>query len=322
MMLTRKFAVIGLGKMGGGLALQALNKGWEVIGYTLGSPSPELVSAGLKVAPNVGNLRELLPQRRVVLIYIPAGKSVDLLLDHLAGVLSEGDIVLDGGNSYWGDSIRRYHWMRERHLHFIDLGTSGGVSGARSGACFMAGGDDEPIAFVKELLSTLAVPEGLVHAGPTGAGHFSKLVHNGIEFGMLQAIGEGIDLLENWPKAQLEIPDILRCWMHGSVIRSWLIELMELAYRKNDGLDNIPGYIEDTGEVNWLVSDALHMEVPIPVISQAVIQLFTSRDRDKKWAKAVAMMRHEFGGHPFGPNRPTAEERHTGRVSSWEQDKI
>jgi 6-phosphogluconate dehydrogenase len=320
-MLTKKFAVIGLGKMGGGLALQALNKGWEVVGYTLGAPSPELVSAGLVVAPDVNSLRELLPKRRVVLVYIHAGKEVDFLLEQLAAILDPGDIVLDGGNSYWGDSIRRYHWMRKRHLYLIDLGTSGGVSGARNGACFMVGGDDEPVAFVKDLLSTLAVPGGLVHAGPAGAGHFSKLVHNGIEFGMLQAIGEGIDLLENWPQAQLEIPDILRCWMHGSVIRSWLIELMERAYRENNGLEKIPGYIEDTGEVNWLVSDALYMEIPIPVISQAVMQLFASRDKDKKWAKAVAMMRHEFGGHPFGPSRPIAEERRTGRVTNWNADE-
>lgn len=161
-----------------------------------------------------------------------------------------------------------------------------------------------------------ATPSGYVHAGPPGAGHFTKLVHNGIESGMLQAIGEGIDLLENY-RDKLNVADVLRCWRHGSVIRSWLVDLMESAYRSEGGLEAIPPYVEDTGEVNWLVNDAIRMEVPIPVISQAVMQLFTSRDDKKNWARAIAMMRHGFGGHPYGPDEPIVRERREGRVGDF-----
>jgi len=166
------------------------------------------------------------------------------------------------------------------------------------------------------MLLDLATPGGYVHAGPPGAGHFTKLVHNGIEFGMLQAIGEGIDLLENY-RDKLNIADVLKCWRHGSVIRSWLIDLMEAAYRAEGGLEKIPPYVEDTGEVNWLVNDAIRMEVPVPVISQAVIQLFASRDERKRWARAIAMMRHGFGGHPYGADASIVRERREGRVGDF-----
>jgi 6-phosphogluconate dehydrogenase len=306
--------IIGLGKMGGSLARQALEKGWRVAGFTIGGPSPELVAAGLRPAAALGELRELLPAPRAVLLYIPAGRAVDALLSELESVLEPGDVVADGGNSYWGDSIVRHRRLRERGLHFVDLGTSGGVSGARQGACFMAGGDPEPIARLEPLLVSLAVPGGYVHAGPPGSGHFTKLVHNGIEFGMLQAIGEGVNLLAKYPHARLNIEGILRNWNHGSVIRSWLVELMARAYQEEGGLERIAPYVEDTGEVSWLVSDALHLEVPVPVIAQSVMQLFASRDDERPWARAIAMMRHGFGGHPYGPAPAIAEERRTGRL--------
>ena len=174
----------------------------------------------------------------------------------------------------------------------------------------------EPVAAVEPILRKLAVDGGYVHAGPPGAGHFVKLVHNGIEFGMLQAIGEGMDLLAHY-REQLPIADILRCWQHGSVIRSWLVELMERPYREQGGLEKVPAYVEDTGEVNWLVDDALHMEVPIPVITQSVVQLLASRDKQHDSARAIAMMRHGFGGHPFGADAGIAHERHTGRVGGF-----
>jgi 6-phosphogluconate dehydrogenase len=168
-------------------------------------------------------------------------------------------------------------------------------------------------------LKTLAVENGYVYAGPAGAGHFVKLVHNGIEFGMLQAIGEGIDLLSQY-RERLDIAAVLRCWRNGSVIRSWLVELMEEAYRAENGLDRVPGYVEDTGEVNWLVADALHMEVPVPVISSAVMQLFASRDEKRYWARTIAMMRHGFGRHPYGPDEEIARARHSERVGDFVRD--
>jgi 6-phosphogluconate dehydrogenase len=314
-----ELGVIGLGRIGGGLALQAMKKGMKVAGFTFGGARAELLQAGLQEVGDLSGLRDALAAPRRVFLYIPAGPGVDQTLDQLAAVLESGDIVVDGGNSYWGDSIGRHSRLREQGIHFVDVGTSGGVEGALRGACFMAGGQPEPIARLEPILTTLAVPGGYVHAGPPGAGHFAKLVHNGIEFGMLQAIGEGIDLLEAHP-AGLPVAEILRCWRNGSVIRSWLVDLLEEAYRAEDGLERIPPYVEDTGEVEWLVADALHLEVPIPIISQSVMQLFASRDDRRLWARAIAMMRHGFGGHPYGPDEAIRRERRTGRVGGWPPD--
>jgi 6-phosphogluconate dehydrogenase len=299
--------------MGGNLALQAMEKGIRVAGFSHGEASAELLEAGLAQAQELAGLREALAPPRTILIYIPAGKAVDETLDRLAEIVESEDVLVDGGNSYWGDSQRRYRRLKERGTRFVDLGTSGGIDGARHGACFMAGGERTAVEQIQPLLQELAVPGGFVHAGPPGAGHYVKLVHNGIEFGMLQAIGEGMQLLERHGQP-LDIPGVLRCWRHGSVIRSWLVDLMEEAYRAEGGTGRIPSYIEDTGEVNWLVSDALRMEVPIPVIAQSVMQLFASRDDQATWARAIAMMRHGFGGHPYGPAEGPRHERREGRV--------
>lgn len=320
-MKRQEFGVVGLGRMGANLSLQAIEKGVRVVGYTLEGVSEELKKQGMIAANSLTEFKTLLSSPRVIFLYIPAGPMVDQLLEQLAPQLEKGDIILDGGNSYWGDSIRRHQKMlKEYGIYFLDLGTSGGVEGARQGACFMIGGERPPVETVEPLLIKLATADGYVHAGPPGAGHFTKLVHNGIEFGMLQAIGEGIDLLEHY-QAPLPIADILKCWRHGSVIRSWLIDLMEGAYRQED-IKEIPAYVDDTGEVNWLVNDAVHMEVPIPVISLAVMQLFASRDNMKYWARAIAMMRHGFGGHPFGgPNAGIVEERRDGRIGGFYRDQ-
>jgi 6-phosphogluconate dehydrogenase len=184
----------------------------------------------------------------------------------------------------------------------------------------MAGGDRDAVAKLEPILKALSVPGGHVHAGGPGAGHFVKLVHNGIEFGMLQAIAEGIDLLEHY-RETLPIADVLECWRHGSVVRSWLIDLMARSYREGGGLGNVPAYVGDTGEVNWLVDDALHMDVPTPVITQSVVQLIASRDNRRDWARAIAMMRHGFGGHPFGPDEAVERERRTGRVGGFPAEK-
>jgi len=308
-----EFGVIGLGRMGGNLSRQALEKGIKVAGYTQGKIDDDLIKMGLVATQSIEELRDSLSVPRAIFLYIPSGPAVDVLIKQLSAVLDKGDLIVDAGNSYWGDSIRRAEQLKEKGIYLVDLGTSGGVEGARHGACFMAGGDDKAIKRIEPILLKLAVKDGYVHAGPSGAGHFTKLVHNGIEFGMLQAIAEGVDLLKHYHQS-LNIPDVLRCWRNGSVIRSWLIDLMEQQYRKLGGLEKIPAYIEDTGEVNWLVADALRMETPIPVISLAVMQLFASRDNAKNWARAIAMMRHGFGGHPFGPNEAIVRERQEGRV--------
>lgn len=318
MEIKREFGVVGLGRMGGNLALQAIEKGMRVVGFSRGGVPDDLVSAGLIKAGQLTDFVVRLRAPRAIFLYIPAGPAVDSVLEKLSGVLQRGDVIVDGGNSYWGDSIRRHQRLRERGIHFVDLGTSGGIEGARHGACFMAGAEKEALARIEPILLNLAAPGGYVHAGGPGAGHFTKLVHNGIEFGMLQAIGEGVNLLERY-RERLDIAEILRCWRHGSVIRSWLVDLMEAAYRA-EGIEKIPSHVEDTGEVNWLVNDAIRMEVPVPVIAQAVMQLFTSRDDKKYWARAIAMMRHGFGGHPYGPSEPIRQERREGRIGDFFKD--
>jgi 6-phosphogluconate dehydrogenase len=312
----RHFGVVGLGKMGAGLARNALGKGFAVAGLDTHAIPDELKRAGLQAAADAKALAKLLPSPRLVMIYVPAGPPVDAVLSELEAQLAPGDIIVDGGNSYWGDSIRRHARLKQKGIQFIDAGTSGGPAGARDGACFMIGGEKAAVAAVEPLLRALAVEGGYVHAGGPGAGHFVKLVHNGIEFAMLEAIGEGMDLLAHYGE-QLPVSEILRCWQHGSVIRSWLVELMEVAYREQGGLEKVSSYVEDTGEVNWLVDDALHMEVPTPVITQSVVQLLSSRDKQHDTARAIAMMRHGFGGHPFGADAGIARERHTGRVGGF-----
>ena len=315
----REMGIVGLGRMGGGLALQAREKGIRVVGFDPAGVRPELSEAGVLEARQLEDLRRELEPPRAVFLYIPAGPPVDALLHDLLAHLDAGDVVVDGGNSYWGDSVRRHAELERHQVRFVDLGTSGGIEGARHGACFMAGGDEQAVGRIEPILRALAVEGGYVHAGPPGVGHFAKLVHNGIEFGMLQAIGEGVELLER-QRLPVDIAGVLSCWRHGSVVRSWLIDLMHEGYVRREGLSKVPSFVEDTGEVNWLVADALRMEVPIPVITQSVIQLFTSRDDAKSWARAIAVMRHGFGGHPFGPSGPVAQERRNGQVGGTFRD--
>ena len=310
--MAEQFGIIGLGKMGGGLALHAMEKGHKVIGFDP-QPSAALKQAGVRFANGLEDFVRSLSRPRRIFLWIPAGAMVDKTADALSQLLEPGDIIIDGGNSYWGDSLRRAEKYRAMQLHFLDLGTSGGIEGARNAPCFMIGGPDEAVAMVEPLLRDLATEGGYVHAGGSGTGHYVKLVHNGIEFGMLQAIGEGMELMTRFPM-KLKIGETLECWRHGSVIRSWLIDLMTRAYKADPAFKNPSGYIEDTGEVNWLVSDALAMDVPIPVIAQSVMALLRSREEGRIADKSIIAMRHEFGGHPFGPEPHIRAERETGRV--------
>lgn len=317
-MEKQSYGIIGLGKMGSNLALQAAEKGYRIVGYDKHLPT-DIEQENLVLVHSLEALVEQLERPRKIFIYILAGAVIDQVIAELSPLLAEGDIIIDGGNSYWGDSIRRAEKLREKKIHLIDCGTSGGVSGARNGACFMVGGDKEAVSQIEGLLKDLSVPNGYIHTGASGSGHFVKLVHNGIEFGMLQAIGEGMDLLAHY-REELNISDILYTWNHGSVVRSWLIELMKQLYDEKQGF-NVPSYVEDTGEVNWLVTDAMHMEVSIPVIAQSVMQLIASRDADHISPKAIAMMRNGFGGHPFGTDDAIRHERHFGRVGGYPEQK-
>jgi 6-phosphogluconate dehydrogenase len=310
-----KIGIIGLGKMGGNLALQAIDKKIGAIGKAR-KQKPELEDKGVKVVTEYRDFVSFLDHPRIIYLSLPAGHTVDTVLDELLPHLEKGDVVMDGGNSFYLDSIEREKrvWNRGR-IYFLDCGTSGGPNGARNGACFMVGGRDEGVKVVEPILKALAVnDDGYVYTGPSGSGHFVKLVHNGIEFGMLQAIGEGVELLKRENTFNLNLEKIFKNWSNGSVIRGLLVELMEKQLKEQD-FNKVESYIEDTGEVNWLVQDAINKEIPIPVIAQSIMELFSSRIKDRYAYKSIALMRHGFGGHPFGKSEYIAKERETSRTS-------
>jgi 6-phosphogluconate dehydrogenase len=309
-----QLGIIGLGKMGSNLALQALAKGIRVTGYSKRiRDEPKLRGAGLLLAKDLIALTQELRSPRLILLFVPAGSAVDETLEALVPHLEPGDVVADAGNSHFRDSVRRQRRLAEQGIGFVDCGSSGGPAGALQGACFMVGGQDDAVHVAEPVLKALSVPGGFIHAGPPGAGHFVKLIHNAIEFGMLQAIGEGVALLRA-SDYELDLPGLFENWSHGSVIRGWLVELMAQGLRENPDLARISSHVEDTGEVNWVVEEALRRELPVPVIMHSVIELFSSRDRDKAASKAVAILRHGFGGHPFGEAPELAEERKKGRA--------
>jgi 6-phosphogluconate dehydrogenase len=231
-------------------------------------------------------------------MYVSHGDATEAVCRSLQRVLAAGDVVCDGGNSHWSDSRRRHAFFAESRVRFLDVGTSGGISGARHGACFMAGGDRDAYELVAPILRDLAVDaDAVTFVGEPGSGHFVKLVHNAIEFGMLQAIGEGVELLLR-SDYELSLPELFHNWQHGSVIRGWLIELMEKALREHD-LAELSTYVEDTGEVKWVLDWALERDIPTPVVSASQTALMQYRDVDTAAAKAVALLRHQFGGHPL-----------------------
>jgi len=311
-----ELGIIGLGKMGGNLALQAIDKNIQVAGKAR-SKKPDLEEKGVKVFTDYGSfISYLRKDPKLIYLSLPAGNTVDKVLEELLPFLQRGDVIMDGGNSFYLDSIERESRLwNEKGIYFLDCGTSGGLEGARYGACFMVGGREEGIRIAEPILISLAVnKDGYVHTGPSGSGHFVKLVHNGIEFGMLQAIGEGVELMRKGGNGfNLDLAAIFKNWSNGSVIRGWLVELMEKGLLQRN-FDDIQSYIEDTGEVNWLIQDALNKEIPIPVISQSVMELFKSRIKDSDAYKAIALMRHGFGGHPFGKDEYIAKERETSRI--------
>jgi 6-phosphogluconate dehydrogenase len=308
-----KLGIIGLGKMGANLALQAIDKKILVVGKARSQKS-ELEQKGITIVDNYKDFVSFLDHPRVIYLSLPAGSTVDLVLQELSPFLEKGDVIMDGGNSFYLDSINREKQLWNKGIYFLDCGTSGGLNGARYGGCFMIGGKELGIKIVEPILKKLALNEdAYVHTGGPGSGHFVKLVHNGIEFGMLQAIGEGFALLQQ-SDFNLDIAQIFKNWSNGSVIRSWLVELMEKGLKEGPNFENIESYVEDTGEVDWLVQDAINREIPIPIISQSVMELFKSRTKDSDTYRAIALMRHGFGGHPYGKDKYIARERKTSRM--------
>ena len=295
-----RFGIIGLGRMGGNLARAAMERGHQVVGYDRDADlAAALASEGCEVAPSIDELVAALAPPRIVLVYVPHGIATELVCDELRELLEAGDVAVDGGNSHWEDSQRRHVAFARLHIHFLDVGTSGGLAGARHGACFMAGGLPNAYALVEPLFKDLAYDDrGTVFVGPAGSGHFAKLIHNAIEFGMVQAIAEGVEMLDR-SEFRLDLPALLDNWNHGSVIRSWLIELMREQLTEHPDLERLSTYVEDTGEVKWVLAWALKRDIPSPVISDSQQALMSYRDLDSITAKAVALLRHGYGGHPL-----------------------
>jgi 6-phosphogluconate dehydrogenase len=294
-----RVGIIGLGRMGANLALSAIEHGHEVVGHDRDAELlRELAGQGVEPAGSPAELVGLLSPPRIVLIYLPHGAPTERVCEALRGVLVTGDVAVDGGNSHWEESRRRHADFARQDIRFVDLGTSGGIRGARHGACFMAGGDADGYALVEPLLKDLAFDDrAVLFVGEPGSGHFSKLIHNAIEFGMVQAIAEGVELLDR-SEFTLDLPALFDNWAHGSVIRSWLVELMRDALQENADLGRLSTYVEDTGEVKWVLEWALARDIPSPVISDSQQALMCYRDLDRPAAKAVALLRHGFGGHP------------------------
>ncbi len=292
-----KIGVVGLGRMGANLSRDAIDKGHEVVGYDV-HPDPSLLHDGLAVVDSLAALVSSLPFPRVIFLYVPHGEPTEAACENLRPLLASGDILVDGGNSHWSDSQRRHATFAETGIRFLDMGTSGGVSGARHGACFMVGGDPDAYKVIEPILKDLSADdEATLFVGAPGTGHFTKLIHNAIEFGMVQAIAEGVELLQR-SGFELDLVALLRNWNHGSVIRSWLIELMADALQSTPDLSRLSTYVEDTQEVKWVLAWALDRDIPTPVISDAQAALMEYRDLDWPAAKAVALLRHGYGGHP------------------------
>ena len=292
-----ELGLIGLGRMGANMAQRLMGGGHRIVAY---DRSPEAVreveKAGAAGAPSLEDLVGKLSPPRAVWLMVPAGAPVEETIHSLAPLLSPGDAIIDGGNSYYKDSVRRAASLKKHRLHFLDVGTSGGIWGLKMGYCLMIGGEREVFRRLEPIFQTLAPEEGYAYMGPSGAGHFVKMVHNGIEYGLLQAYAEGFELLHASPY-ELDLAELARLWNRGSVVRSWLLELMEKALAADPGLASIKGYVEDSGEGRWTVLEAVERGVPLPVISLSLLTRFRSRQEDSFGAKVIAALRREFGGH-------------------------
>jgi 6-phosphogluconate dehydrogenase len=294
-----EIGLIGLGKMGGNMAERLVKHGHRVVGC---DPSPEaqerVRKVGVETANSIPELVGMLKQTpKIVWSMVKSGEVTENVLGKIAAELKPGDIVIDGGNSKFSDSARHYNEMKAKNLQFMDAGTSGGIWGLTEGYCMMVGGDKETFQAVEPLLRSLAPENGLMHVGPSGSGHYVKMVHNGIEYALMQSYAEGFEILKASPYPNLDMKAICDLWMHGSVVRSWLLELAGNAFSKDPNLDNIRGYVEDSGEGRWTVMESIEHAVPAPVIMLSLCLRFRSRQSDSYSMKVLAALRNEFGGH-------------------------
>jgi 6-phosphogluconate dehydrogenase len=296
-----KLAMIGLGKMGGNMSRRLLRDGHQVIGY---NRSPEVTEsmaqeAGLEPAFSLEEAVDKLPDQKVLWIMVPAGKPTESIVDKLTPLLGEGDILIDGGNSNYKETLRRGESLAEKGIYYIDVGTSGGVWGLKEGYSMMVGGEKEPVEHITPVLETLAPgkDKGWGHVGPPGSGHFVKMIHNGIEYGMMQAYAEGFEILKAKEEFELDLHQVSEIWRFGSVIRSWLLDLTARALEENPTMEGIDDWVDDSGEGRWTVFEAIDLDIPAPVITLALQSRLTSRMEESFAHKLLAAMRNQFGGH-------------------------
>lgn len=296
-----RIAIIGLGRMGGNMARRLLRKGIEVVGY---NRSPEIVETlqqeeGLLPAGSLREAVEQLPTPRVIWLMLPAGTATEQTIHELVPMLAEGDILVDGGNANYHDSMRRAAELEPHGIGFIDAGTSGGVWGLDNGYCMMVGGSEQDVAQLEPVLKALAPAEdrGWARMGPVGAGHYTKMIHNGIEYGMMQAFAEGFDLLRSKKEFDLDLAKVSETWRHSSVVRSWLLDLIADALSKEPDMDAIAPVVPDSGEGRWTVLESVEQGVSLPVITLALQARFASQDQEGYQARLLSVMRNAFGGH-------------------------
>ncbi|ADE67786.1 phosphogluconate dehydrogenase (NAD(+)-dependent, decarboxylating) [Priestia megaterium] len=293
-----KIGLIGLGKMGYNLSLNLMDNHHEVVAYDVNKEAVEKLSnEGATGAFTVEELVNELPlSPKVVWIMVPAGEVTENVITELKELLSEGDIIIDGGNSNYKESVRRAQDLQEKGIYFFDVGTSGGMEGARNGACTMIGGDAEVFRTIEPIFNDICVENGFMYAGKSGSGHFLKMVHNGVEYGMMQSIAEGFEVLEK-SQFDFDYEAVARVWNNGSVVRSWLMELTENAFSKDPKLDSIKGVMQSSGEGKWTVETALDLQTATPVIALSLMMRYRSLEEDTFTGKVVAALRNEFGGH-------------------------
>jgi len=294
-----KIGMVGLGKMGMNMARRLLQNGQEVAAFNR-SPEKvdEIVKEGATGAYSLKGLIDKLEHPRIIWLMLPAGKPVDDAIESLVPLLEKGDIIVEGGNSFYKDDIRREELLRDHAIHYLDAGVSGGIWGLKIGYCLMVGGDQSVFKRLVPIFEALAPKDGYLYCGPAGAGHFVKMIHNGIEYGMMSAYGEGFDILNASPYgSSVDFAAVAHLWNQGSVVRSWLLELAEDAFRKDGKLEKIEGFVDDSGEGRWTVHQAIDSGVPAPVITASLFQRFRSRQSNSFSDRLLAALRNEFGGH-------------------------
>ena len=292
-----KIGMVGLGRMGSNMTLRLIRGGHDVVAHDVSPDAIEkVVSEGAIAAPSVQDFIGALDGPRAVWVMVPSGAITEETIATLAGLLEMNDVVVDGGNSRYTDTQRRAKELADRGIHLLDCGTSGGIWGLSEGFCLMVGGAAEPIARLEPIFTTLAPENGYAHVGDVGAGHFTKMVHNGIEYGLMQAYAEGLDLLAQ-SDFDIDLAQVAEVWRHGSVVRSWLLDLAAHALSQDPGLESLKGVVEDSGEGRWTVQAAVDHAVPMPAISAALFARFSSRLPNSFQARVLAALRREFGGH-------------------------